>query len=320
MRHALLLILSAVLLFAGGSAWLALYPSVPEDLGGVENLDSKSLHVQIPVGEDEHLDGWYLAGSKPATVVLFAGYARDHRRTWRYGHFLNKLGFHIVTVDFRSARRLRRKPTTLGYWELRDARATLDWVRQRPALAGHPVALFGESLGGVAALALAVERRDVAAVVADCPFASGDEAIADGLRLVMHVPAFPFAPLARQVGRLVTGHDPGAFDATQSLRALNGRPVLVIQTRVEDRLSLKQVERITRSLGLEGESWTLADVKHTEAWVSQPQAYEKRVGTFLRSRLGLPEPAPASPAPRAKRAAGKVGRTVTKPLQKQDGR
>ncbi len=324
MRHVLLLLLSAVLLFAAGSAWIALYPAVPADLGGVENLDSKALHVKIPVGEDEHLNGWYLEGTQPATVILFAGYARDHRRVWRYAHFLHKLGFHIVTVDFRSARTLRRKPTTLGYWELRDARATLDWVRARPGLGRHPVALFGESLGGVVALQLAVERPDVAAVVADCPFASGDEAIADGLRLVTHVPAFPFAPLARQVGRLITGHDPGAVDATESLRALNGRPVLVIQTRVEDKFSQKQVERITHSLGLEGESWTLADVKHTEAWVNQPQDYEKRVGTFLRTRLGIPEPSPPSLAKRATRAAragaGAVGRTVAKPFQKKDGR
>ena len=288
MRNAILLFLSALLLLVSGSAWLALYPTVKPDLGGVENLDSRAERVRIPLGEDDHLDGWYLAGRTDAAVILFAGYARDHRRVWRYGQFLNERGLHVVTVDFRSARRSARKPTTLGHWELRDARATLDWVRQHPRLRSHRVALFGESLGGSVALALAAERPDVAAVVADCPFASSDAAIEDGFEFVAKLPVFPLAPFARQVARVVTGHDPGAFDATAALRALNGRPVLVIQTTREDRFSREQVQRITDALGISGEQWTLEDVKHNEAWLHHRDDYEQRVGGFVTEHLGVP--------------------------------
>lgn len=312
MRNAIVLLVSALLLFAAGSAWLALHPAVPADLGGVQNLDSHAKHVRIPVGEDDQLDGWYLAGSRPVTVLLFAGYARDHRRMWRYAHFLSGLGLHVLNVDFRSARPLRRKPTTLGYWEVRDARAALDWVRANPALRGHRVVLYGESLGGAAALALAAERPYVAVVVADCPFASADQAIVDGLELVYHVPAMPFAPLARLVGRGITGHDPGELDVTKALRALQGRPVLVIQTRREDRFSRRHVERITQALGLYGETWILEDVKHTEAWLDHREQYERRVSGFLRTHLGLPRPAGAGKASAAGKKTGAAGRAASK--------
>lgn len=314
MRNAILLFLSALLLFAGGSAWIALYPTVKADLGGVENLDARAQHVRIPVGEGDHLDGWYLPGRTDATVILFAGYARDHRRVWRYGQFLNERGLHVLTVDFRSARQTDRKPTTLGHWELVDARAALGWVRRHPELHAHRVALFGESLGGAVALALAAERPDVAAVVADSPFASADAAIEDGLRFVIHAPVFPLAPIARQVGRWVTGYDPGSFDATEALRALNGRPVLVIQTKVEDRFSRDQVRRIETSLGLRGEQWTLEDVKHTEAWLRHRDTYEKRVGGFMAGHLGVRSTAAQATArasASSPRAAGGGGTTAT---------
>src|SRR5512146_2436196 len=110
MGKALLFFVIALLLLAGGSAWIALYPAVPADLGGVENLDHSARRVRIPVGEGDHLDGWYL-----------------HER--------------------------------------RDARAALDWVREQPELRGGRVSLYGESLGGAVALALAAERPDVNAVV-----------------------------------------------------------------------------------------------------------------------------------------------------------
>lgn len=277
---------SALLLLAAGSAWIALFPSVPADLGGVENLDGRAERVRIPVGEDDHLDGWFLAGTRPATVILFAGYARDHRRLWRYGQFLRRDGYGLLAVDFRSARTLDRKPTTLGYWELRDARAALDWLRARPQSRGERVAFFGESLGGAVALALARERPDVSAVVADCPFASGDAAIADGFRLVLHLPAFPLAPFARRLDQVVTGHDPGQLDAAAALRSLGGRPVLLIQTRLEDRFSRAEVERLTAAAGRGAETWTVDDAKHTQVWVAHRAEYEHRVSRFLAAHLG----------------------------------
>ena len=313
MRKAIIFFVSALVLLMAGSAWIALFPTVPADLGGAENLDTRATQVQIPVGEGDHLDGWFMKGSQPAAVVLFAGYARDHRRMWRYAGFIHKLGSSVLTIDFRSARALSRKPTTLGFWELRDARAALDWLREQPGLSGVRVALFGESLGGATALALAAQRPDVAAVVADCPFSDGYSAIQDGFACELHLPAQPLAWIARQLAHLVTGHDPGALDVTGALRALSGRPVLLIQTRLGDRFSVKEVDRLNASLGPRGESWTLDDVKHTEGWLHHREEYERRVSHFLDQHLGLSQPA-ARPAakPTAKPAAKKPATHATR--------
>jgi len=293
MKNAVILILSALVLFAGGSAWLALYPNVPDDLGGVESMDASAKHVRIPVeGATDHLDAWYLPGKKPVTVVLLAGYARDHRRMWRYAHFLHDMGLGVLNVDFRSSRRESRKPTTLGYWELWDAGAAVDWVRANPQCAGHEVVLFGESLGAATAITLAAKRPDSAAVVADCPFADADAAIADGFTCMLHMPAYPFTTITREFGKFATGHDPGTLDVTSSLRTLNDRPVLVIQTRRGDRFAASQVERITRALGLQGETWTVDDVNHNEVWLHHRDDYENRVRKFLTARLGLAPPRP----------------------------
>ena len=330
MRNAILFFLSALVLFAAGSMWILLYPSVPADLGGVENLDPIAKHVRIPVGEADHLDGWFIAGPRPATVILFAGYARDHRRVWRYAHVLRRAGYSVLAVDFRSARMLQRKPTTLGFWESLDARAALDWVRAQPSLRGQRVALFGESLGAAVALTLAAERPDVAAVVADCPFASADAGIADEMRLVGHLPAQVLAPIARQLGHWVTGQDPGALDATAALRALNGRPVLLIQTRMEDRFARAQVDRLTTAAGLAAETWTVEDAKHNEIWVVHREEYERRLARFMAAHLGGHAPPGDKPGlgkrgVKGARAGGhavvegtrSVGRAIARPFKKK---
>jgi fermentation-respiration switch protein FrsA (DUF1100 family) len=296
MRSVLVLALTALLLFLAGSAWLAVYPGVPADLGGVANLDSAAEKVRIPVGEDDHLDAWLLRGSRPGVIVVFHGYARDHHRAWRYAQFLRRDGWTVLAPDFRSSRRTDRKPTTLGFWELKDARATLDWVRAQPEYRARRVGLFGESLGGGVALTLAAERPDVAAVAVDSPFSDGATSIADALRFEAHVPPWPAAPLARLLGRLVTGHDPGALDVVAAVRACRPRPLLLIQSTLQDRFGIGEVERLEAAADSTAILWRVADAGHTRAWQVHRYEYETRVRGFFRAHLPPPAAPPAHTA------------------------
>ena len=297
MRAFLTLALSALLIFAAGSAWLALYPAVPADLAGAPDLDARATHVQIPV-DGETIDGWLLPGTRPGVVVLFSGYARDHHRMWRYAQFLRHDGWTILAVDFRSVRAQHRKPTTLGYWELRDARATLDWLRAQPRHAHERLALFAESLGASVALVLAAERTDVTAVVADCPFADGHQALQDAFTYVAHLPAWPLAPIARFVATRVSGQDPEQLDVVAAVAKRGDRPLLLIQSTAEDRFSKRAVAALEQAAGAHAQRWTLADCGHNAAWLVHREQYERTTREFLRGVLAPPVPVHVLPAAR----------------------
>ena len=296
MRSALVLSFSALVLFLGGSTWLAIYPPVPADLAGVENLDAGARHVRIPVAEHDALDGWFLPPRNGAVVVILHGYGRDHTRAWRYGGFLSRAGYGVLAFDFRSSRAGGRLPTTLGHYELTDARAALAWVRSGPGLRTAPLALMGESLGGSIALVAAAERADVRAVVVDCAFANGGEALEDACRRWAHLPGRPTAWLCRAVGRLLTGHDPGAIDAVAAASALRDRPVLFIHSLRDDRLSDAHPRELWRAAGSKDPLWIIADAGHNQGWQRHRGLYEARVRAFLdRHLLGRGAGLPAGP-------------------------
>jgi hypothetical protein len=284
-REVLLFAVSAVALFLAGSLWLALYPPVPRDLGGAPDLDREARHVRIPAGSDDALDGWWLEGPRRTMVVVFHGYGRDHARAWRYGAFLHRHGYDVLTVDFRSSRRRDRVPTTLGAFEVADAAATLAWVRAEPKLRGHAVGLLGESLGGSVALVTAARHREVAAVIADCPFASGRRALEDTFAWWTKLPGGPTAALARGVARAAVGIDPGALDVTAAAESLRGTPLLLIHSRDDDRMRPEQVEDLWRAAGSKDERWLVAG-GHNEAWRRNPAEYERRVLAFLERHAG----------------------------------
>ncbi len=285
MKQFLVLSISALVLFAGGSAWLALYPGVPRDLDGAPDLDRVARRVRIPIGADS-LDGWALEGRRRAVVIAFHGYGRDHTRAWRYASFLRRAGYGFVTVDFRSSRASERKPTTLGAYELPDAEATLAWVERAPEYRGARIGLLGESLGGSVALVLAARHPRIAAVVADCPFSTGRRAIEDATERWAHLPRRPFAAIVCAGGRLATGCDPCALDAIAATESLKTRPLLFIHSTRDDRFAPEQARDLWRTAGAKDEIW-LVDVGHNVGWQYRRDEYERRVLAFFDRNLKL---------------------------------
>ncbi len=273
-----------VAVLAGGAARLALFPPVPHDLGGAPDLDEVARKFRIPVAAGDAIDAWFVAGVRPVVALVLHGYGRNHSRAWRYGAFLARAGYGVLTIDFRSSRRRgsgRRLPTTLGHHELPDARAALAWLRTAPELQGHAIVAFGESLGGAVALLLAAESPDIAALVVDGAFATSRDAIGDSSERWARMPRVPTAALARGLGIAFTGRDPGATDVAAAATRLTDRPILFIHGVRDDRLSPRHVEQLWRAAGAKDPLWIVPAAGHNHAWQMYRAEYEHRVLAFL---------------------------------------
>jgi len=260
---------------------LVLYPVLPSDLGGAEDLDARAHHVRIPLPDGDGLEGWHLPGRGPGALLLLHGFGRHHDRMWRYGAFLNRAGYDVLAADFRSSRRRGRKPTTLGHHEIVDAQAALDWLRALPSLEGQPIGVLGESLGGSVALLLAARNPDLAAVVVDGAFSNATRALEDSCERWAGLPGKPTAAFLRWVGRRLTGHDPGSVDVAAAAALLADRPVMVIHSSEDDRLSPAHATALWHAVGGKGPMWFIHGAGHNEGWRRHRGLYEELVLTFL---------------------------------------
>ena len=94
-------------------------------------------------------------------------------------------------TDFRS---FAEKPTkqSIGYYEQRDAKAALSYVRNvlgSELDSPFRIGLFGASMGGAVALLVSESDESIRAVVTDCAFSSLRHVISHQMRLM-----FPFMP------------------------------------------------------------------------------------------------------------------------------
>jgi dipeptidyl aminopeptidase/acylaminoacyl peptidase len=198
---------------------------------------------------------------------------------WRYAGFLRAAGYGTLAIDFRSSRPARRLPTTLGYHEREDVEAAWQWLRRR--VPNERLGVMGESLGGSVALMLAADHPDAEMVIVDCPFATGGEAVDDMLVRFLRLPRWPFAPMARQVGILASGHDPCATDAVSAASRLRDRRVLFIHSEEDERVAPRHSERLWEAAGSRHPLWRVSGARHNRAWIARRDEYERRVLEFL---------------------------------------
>ncbi|MCA8948888.1 MAG: alpha/beta hydrolase [Planctomycetes bacterium] len=123
-------------------SWLA----EPADLGlGAEPFEIR-LHA------DASLTGYWIPNEHAAgrTVVLLHDETSNVSVQHPYYTFLHAAGFHVLTFDPRGFGRSAGRPT-LRAW-LHDLDAVFDWLHARPDVDPDRIALFGTSLGAIAAM------------------------------------------------------------------------------------------------------------------------------------------------------------------------
>ena len=79
------------------------------------------------------------------------------------------LGLNIFIFDYRGYGKSEGTPTEQGIYQ--DTLAAFDYISRRPDLEKKRIVAYGESLGGVAVIDLAV-KRSVAALIIDSSFSS----------------------------------------------------------------------------------------------------------------------------------------------------
>jgi alpha-beta hydrolase superfamily lysophospholipase len=110
------------------------------------------------------------------TVFLLHGYGVDSYSLWPWALVLAEAGYQAVLVDLRGHGDSTGKRVFFGAVEGDDLRQVLDDLTARGKVWG-PVAVLGESLGGVLALRWGATDARVKAVVALAPYAELGSAI-----------------------------------------------------------------------------------------------------------------------------------------------
>ncbi len=244
----------------------------------------ESLDLVTPDGI--RLSGWHVPHPGPRLAVVLAhGYSSCRESMLPYLRFLRPWGASAFLFDFRRHGLSGGSTTTLGLRETDDLSAMVALARARhPDL---PLVLVGESMGAAAALRVAAADPTVAAVLADCPYATLDEPVANRLRLTFG-PVFGerLVPAANRVGEQLLGAAPHAIGPAHCIHRIAPRPVMLVHGEADRLIPVSHARRLRELAGPPVQLWTVPDAAHARSVRIAAEEYANRVDQWMRSWFG----------------------------------
>lgn len=176
----------------------------PKDIG----LEYQDVHFKT--SDRVVLHGWFIpVPQAKGTVLIFHGNAGNVGDRLGKIQMFHSLGLNVFIMDYRGYGLSQGRPTEQGIYK--DALAAYDHLKETKGLDKTRLIVYGDSLGGTAAIELA-SRRDVAALIVESTFTSASEM---AKKIVPFIPAFLLSVKFDNMAKIKTIAAPKLFIHSQ---------------------------------------------------------------------------------------------------------
>ncbi len=250
------------------------YTFTPWELG----VPFEEVTLQTPDGLK--LSAWWMTHPDARSVVIgchgHTGSKADllgiGTGTWRAGH-------NVLLFDFRGRGYSDPWPNTLVSREVEDLLTAVAFVRER--MPDARIGVVGFSMGAAVAILAAAQEPAIAAVVADSPFATATEVIANGLRQTLRIPADPLIAITDALVERRHGYRLSRVRPVDAVSKLAPRPLLLIHGTADTLIPVGHAHQIFAAAGQPKELWLCEEAEHCGGYFADRNAYVARVTTFF---------------------------------------
>ena len=208
--------------------------------------------IQFQSKDGTKLSGWFIPAKSNAlgTVIHLHGNAQNMSAHYSMVSWLPDNGFNLFVFDYRGYGKSEGKVSRKGVYE--DSIAAIKHIKSRKDIDQKKIILFGQSIGGANALAVAGNNRfdGVVGIASDSAFSSYKRVAMDNTTLLK--------PLAA----LLIRNKLSPKNAVQNIAPV---PLLLIHGTADQVVPYKHAQRLLEKADDPKELWTVQGGHHTEA-------------------------------------------------------
>lgn len=227
--------------------------------------------VELMTEDNVKLSAWYTPPKNGAVILVAHGYG-DKRPEDFYALFASH-GYGVIAWDFRAHGKSEGEFSSLGYYEMLDAKAALDFVLAQPGV--EHVGAWGGSMGAVTMIRATAHYPEIEALVADSPFATLQD------EMDLRVPLPIMRSLIRFFAERKSGVTLDRVSPVDDIARIGPRPVFIIQGMADGMVPLDSAQRLYEAAGEPRQLWVEKDVPHLNMYAYYKTRYTKRVIRFF---------------------------------------
>jgi fermentation-respiration switch protein FrsA (DUF1100 family) len=243
-------------------------------------------NVTFPTARGDHLiHAWWLPRPETDRVIIgCTGYRGSKWHLIGIGTALWRAGFNVLLFDYYGHGSDLGRRISLGYHEVNDFLAALDYSEQR--IPNPRVGVFGFSMGGAIAIMGVAMRKEVRALVADSPFTRHADVIADNVRSILRLPGKPVARLADYFLPRVAGYRHADVEPINHIADVAPRPLLLIHGSDDQIVPLHHAYENFAAAQEPKELWIGQGAIHCGTYFLDRRAYCERITRFFEVAIG----------------------------------
>ncbi len=216
--------------------------------------------VHFETSDHQRIHGWWIPDERARFSLIFChGNAGNISHRLDRLKILHALGFQTLMFDYRGYGRSEGDPIESGLYK--DAEAAYEWVVKNTDTSKCPIVVYGESLGGVVALDLALKKERIRAVIVEGTFSS----LKDIGKVHM-----PFIPSILTTGKL---------DAHSRIGKI-GAPKLILHSDNDEIIPFSMGQKLYEE-AREPKKFVVLNGSHNTAFLDAQAAYETALRVFL---------------------------------------
>jgi uncharacterized protein len=221
------------------------------------------------------LSAWYTPPKNGAVILLAHGYG-DNRPEWVY-EMLAKKDYGVLAWDARAHGESDGKISTIGYLEVLDVKAALDFALAQPGV--EHVGGWGGSMGGATLIRATAQFPQIEALFVDSAFDSLD----DEFNFLVPYPIIN--PLAKLITRTETGMDLNQVDPIDDIGKISPRPVYIVHSMADIVAPPDSGEKLFAAAKEPRFLWLSKNAPHLAIYLDNPRRYQRRLVDFFNEWL-----------------------------------
>lgn len=252
-----------------------LYPQSP----AIEPQPAESPFSRVSFKSEEGMTirAWYAPpASTGETVLLLHGHRGNRDQLLVHAEYLLDAGYGALLIDFRNHGESDGEFTSMGYHEVKDARAAYRFLQNEAEV--DAIAIWGHSMGGAVASQL-MSEVDAAGLVIDATFADFPSLVRRGL-IARGLPGSPITEILTTLYGWLSQSDFSAFRPIDQLARVE-KCVLLFHGSDDPVIPLAEAERIAAG-NPRIELSVFEGGAHSDLYELEPERYRKEALAYLR--------------------------------------
>lgn len=295
MLSVILIILVVLILIVLGTVWgcariakKALHPAAkrkPLDVWP-DQYKLPFENVYFKTEDGVQIKGWFIPNpSSDKTIILMHGWGMNRGDVFKNTYFLHDLGYNLMYFDFRALGESGGTVSSIGYLEVKDLQAAIQFLKDTRPFACEKIGLYGLSMGGMVAICEAAQNPEIKCVVAEASYYSFRRVVSRWAWVHNKVPYFPLIPIVLHYMRRNLAANPERYSPKYNIPKIAPRPVFIIHGRYDNLVPAAQAKMLFKCAGEPKEIWLVPGAKHNKCAEVGGYEYKQRLADFYKKYL-----------------------------------